>query len=134
MEREKQQKDEMRRLLNKQMNEKKQREQAEKAHNDEQAMIWARDKENYEEEEARLNRKIKAINNQNSDFLKGQMAEKAGKAQMRKMNKQEYAFNKPLLKEITEKRRDDGYSHNDVASRGGQWTHGPQKSKWLVNE
>lgn len=37
MERERREKDEMRALLNKQMNEKKSREQREKAHNDEQA-------------------------------------------------------------------------------------------------
>ena len=45
---------EMRKLLAQQMDEKRQREAAEKALNDEQAQIWKKDKENYELEEKRL--------------------------------------------------------------------------------
>lgn len=112
MERDRKEKDEMRLLLSKQMNEKRMREQAEKAHNDEQAIIWARDKANYEEEEFRLNRKIKQINAENSQFLQRQMQEKASRQQQRRMNKQEFALNKPLLKEINNKRGDG----NDAAS------------------
>ena len=41
------------------------REQAEKAHNDEQAYIWKTDKQNYELEEQRLVQKIQGINRQN---------------------------------------------------------------------
>lgn len=52
------------------MHEKKTREQATKAHNDEQAVLWARDKKNYEQEEDRLQQKIKAINQENASFLK----------------------------------------------------------------
>ena len=44
----------MRKLLAQQMDEKRAREAAEKALNDEQAVIWAKDKENYELEEGRL--------------------------------------------------------------------------------
>lgn len=47
------------------MDEKRQREAAEKALNDEQAVIWKKDKENYELEEQRLQNKIKAINRDN---------------------------------------------------------------------
>ena len=47
------------------MHEKQKREQAEKALNDEQAVIWATDKENYELEEQRLTRKIQGINRDN---------------------------------------------------------------------
>ena len=47
------------------MDEKRAREAAEKALNDEQAVIWAKDKENYELEEGRLQNKIKAINKDN---------------------------------------------------------------------
>lgn len=97
----------MRELLNRQMQEKKQREQAEKAHNDEQAMIWKRDKENYEEEERRLKRKIDAINADNCDFLKKQMDEKASRHNARRMNKEEFNFNRPLLREINQKKKDD---------------------------
>lgn len=41
----------------------------EKNLNDEQASMWARDKENYEQEEKRLANKIKNINHDNADFL-----------------------------------------------------------------
>ena len=44
MERERQEKEEMAQLLHRQMMEKKAREQATKANNDEQAVLWARDK------------------------------------------------------------------------------------------
>ena len=47
------------------MEEKRAREAAEKALNDEQAVIWAKDKENYELEESRLQSKIKQINKDN---------------------------------------------------------------------
>ena len=47
-------KQEMRNLLGQQMDEKRAREAAEKALNDEQAVIWKKDKENYELEEKRL--------------------------------------------------------------------------------
>ena len=104
-ERDRQEKEEMRRLLAKQMNEKRLREAAEKAHNDEQAMIWKKDKENYEEEERRLNRKIKEINNENADFLQRQMTEKASRSGARRMNRQEFQLNKPLLREINDKKK-----------------------------
>jgi len=44
----------MRMLLTRQMMEKKSRESTAKAHNDEQAVLWNRDKNNYESEETRL--------------------------------------------------------------------------------
>ena len=47
------------------MTEKQRREQVEKALNDEQAVIWKTDKENYELEEQRLNHKIAGINKDN---------------------------------------------------------------------
>ena len=52
----------MRELLARQMKEKEMREQAEKAHNDEQARIWKTDKDNYELEEQRLASKVAEIN------------------------------------------------------------------------
>ena len=67
--RDRREKEEMRKLLAKQMSEKRQREAAEKALNDEQAVIWRKDKENYEEEERRLSKKIKEINGENAEFL-----------------------------------------------------------------
>lgn len=58
------------------MEEKRLREAGEKALNDEQAVIWAKDKENYELEEGRLQSKIKQINKDNQTFLQGQMGAK----------------------------------------------------------
>ena len=52
------------------------REATEKALNDEQAVIWRKDKENYELEEGRLQNKIKEINKDNQSFLQGQMGAK----------------------------------------------------------
>ena len=115
MMREKMEKDEMRRLLARQMAEKKQREAAEKALNDEQAYIWKKDKENYEEEERRLTRKIKEINGENATFLQRQMIEKAGRGG-KKMNRQEFQLNKPLLKEINEKRKISEYAESRTGS------------------
>lgn len=77
----------MRNLLARQMDEKNMREQAVKANYDEQAVIWSRDKSNYEEEERRLASKIKGINAQNQAFLQRQMAEKESKQAQRKMNR-----------------------------------------------
>ena len=94
----------MRDFLAKQMNEKKHREDMEKALNDEQAVMWKQDYRNYNEEERRLNDKINKINKENADFLKRQMDDKHAK-QRAKMNKQEFLLNKPLLKEINEKKR-----------------------------
>lgn len=54
LERARLEKEAMKAVLYKQMMEKRQREASEKALNDEQAVIWARDKQNYEEEERRL--------------------------------------------------------------------------------
>jgi len=82
------------------MDEKNVRERHAKAHNDEQAVLWARDKQNYENEENRLNSKIKQINVENASFLKQQVGEKESKAAQKKMNRQEFQLNKPLLREI----------------------------------
>ena len=94
----------MRDFLNKQMEEKKRREGMEKALNDEQAVMWKVDLGNYTEEERRLMDKINNINKENADFLKKQMDDKSAK-ERKKMNKQEFLLNKPLLKEINEKKR-----------------------------
>jgi len=69
-------KEEMRKLLAQQMEEKRQREAMDKADNDQQAEIWRKDKENYELEEQRLNDKIKKINVDNQTFLQNQMVDK----------------------------------------------------------
>lgn len=103
----------MRDFLNKQMEEKKHRENMEKALNDEQANMWRIDLRNYTEEERRLMDKINKINKENADFLKKQMEDKTGKVKA-KMNKQEFLLNKPLLKEINDKKRTTNYGEEFV--------------------
>ena len=98
----KDQQDQMRGFLNRQMDEKKHRERMEKALNDEQAVMWKQDLENYEAEEKRLNDKIKRINKENADFLISQADRKGKKG--KKMERHEFLMNKPLLKEIVDKR------------------------------
>ncbi|CDW85300.1 UNKNOWN [Stylonychia lemnae] len=93
-----------RKFLSKQMEDKLNRERMEKALNDEQAVMWKQDKDNYEEEERRLNQKIKTINNENAKFLQDQMESKKAK-EKKKMNKQEFLLNKPLLREINQKKK-----------------------------
>ena len=95
----------MREFLAKQVEEKKKKENIEKELNDEQAQMWRRDRENYEKEEARINNKIKSINQQNADFLQKQMDEK-DEAKRGKMSMNEYLLNRQLLKDINDQRRD----------------------------
>ena len=111
----------MRRLLAQQMDEKKAREASEKADNDQQAEIWRKDKENYELEEARLSNKIKQINIDNQTFLQDQMGRKTTKQNNRRMDKQEFLYNKGLLKEINEKKKSSvaGSQVGDQVSRVG---------------
>jgi hypothetical protein len=63
--------------------------------------MWHIDKENYELEEKRLKERINKINQDNAQFLLKQMAEKNRKNQ--KMNKAEFAINKPLLREANDR-------------------------------
>jgi hypothetical protein len=73
-------------------------------------LIWHRDKLNYEEEERRLKNKIANINSENCEFLKRQMGEKQSRQQAKRMNREELKLNKPLLKEIVQKKKEDGLS------------------------
>lgn len=65
---------------------------------------------NYEEEERRLKNKIANINSENCEFLKRQMGEKKSRQQAKRMNREELKLNKPLLKEIVQKKKEDGLS------------------------
>ena len=58
------------------------------------------DKKNYEEEEKRLNEKIHKINRDNVDFLRHQMDEKHSRGKKRRMDKNEFLLNKPILREV----------------------------------
>jgi len=112
----------MREFLNKQMEDKKRREDMEKMLNDEQAKMWKQDQVNYKEEESRLNGKINKINKENADFLKRQMDDKQMKERA-KMNKQEFLLNKPLLKEINQKRRVTNYDGSQQQDGASDYQH-----------
>ena len=90
---------EMRQFLAKQVDERKKREEIEKALNDEQAVMWSKDAKNYADEERRMHDKVKRINEDNANFLIQQMNEKQGKKKQ-KMNAHEYGINKGILEEI----------------------------------
>ena len=83
------------------MAEKKQREDEERSNIDAQANMWNMDKKNWEVEESRLKARIDKINKENQDFLLKQMADKQTKKA--KMNPNEFAFNKQLLRDINQK-------------------------------
>ena len=110
----------MRSLLARQMAEKQARERAEKSLNDEQAVIWRTDKDNYELEEQRLAKKINGINKDNQQFLRRQMEEKASRQNQRRMNREEFAYNKHLLKEINDKRKASNYESQSRAGAEGE--------------
>lgn len=63
--------------------------------------MWNLDKANFDVEEKRLRDRINQINHDNAAFLMRQMQEKSKKTT--KMNRAEYALNKPLLKEANSK-------------------------------
>ena len=80
------------------------------------------DKENYEEEERRLRNKIAGINQENCDFLKRQMNEKASRQQAKRMNREEFMLNKPLLKEINQKRKGSQFDGGSQKGSEYNWT------------
>jgi hypothetical protein len=77
------------------------------------------DKANYEEEERRLRNKIAGINQENCDFLKRQMNEKASRQHAKRMNREEFMINKPLLKEINQKRK--GSQFDGGSQKGSEY-------------
>jgi len=106
----------MKEFLFRQHEDKKRREAAEKALNDEQAVMWREDKVNYEEEERRLQEKIKNINLENASFLKGQAVQKHSKGA--KMNRQEYLLNKDILRNINNKNKSSSQMGDSVQNGG----------------
>lgn len=66
--------------------------------------MWSVDKKNFEEEEKRLKDRIDKINKDNANFLLRQMEQKHREFQ--KMNRNEFAINKALLKEANNKFKD----------------------------
>lgn len=103
----------LRNFLAQQVAEKKAREANDKENINQQAKMWNLDKANWEVEEKRLKEKIDKINSDNQQFLLQQMALK--NKDKTKMNKAEFAINKPLLREANQKLK--GMSQADAASR-----------------
>jgi len=75
------------------MDDKSRRERAEKDLNNEQAVMWKKDRELYEVEEDRLKSKISGINRDNASFLDRQMADKKLRNSNMGMNKYEKQYN-----------------------------------------
>jgi hypothetical protein len=71
--------------------------------------MWNLDKANFDVEEKRLRDRINQINHDNAAFLMRQMEEKSKKTT--KMNRAEYALNKPLLKEANSKFKEHSESN-----------------------
>ena len=69
-----------------------------------QADMWKKDRDVWAQEDARLREKISKINKDTMTFLKKQVAEKEQKKSKR-MDVQERALNKALMKEIKSKKK-----------------------------
>ena len=69
-----------------------------------QAEMWKKDRDVWAQEDARLREKISKINKDTMTFLKKQVAEKEQKKSKR-MDVQERALNKALMKEIKSKKK-----------------------------
>mmetsp|Transcript_8595 Transcript_8595/g.14516 ORF Transcript_8595/g.14516 Transcript_8595/m.14516 type:complete len:86 (+) Transcript_8595:1387-1644(+) len=83
-----------------------------------QARMWQVDKQNYEEEERRLKEKIGKINKDNAQFLMQQMNTKQSKSA--KMNTNEYALNRPLLREVNQKLKNFSHYEGVGSLKSGQ--------------
>lgn len=92
----------MKATLAKQEEEKKKRQMDDKAHFNEQAVMWKKERDLWKEEDDRLQKKIKDINRETQNFLKQQVAEKQKKKG--RMDVREQQMNKALMKEIKQKR------------------------------
>lgn len=66
-----------------------------------QANMWKKEREIWQEEDKRIQNKIKMINQETQNFLKDQELQKKNKN--KKMDPTEKGFNKGLMKEIKEK-------------------------------
>lgn len=97
------QKMEVRKFLDHQMNEKNSRKKQEDEFNKKQADIWKRDTEDFYENEKKKSDYIKEVNKQHAEILKQQMNQPhpgTKKTAFQKMNHEELLLNKGKLKEI----------------------------------
>ena len=95
------QKVEMRRYLDSQMDEKARKKEEERQLEKKQADIWKKDTEDYNNHEKNKHDYIKDVNKKHADVLKKQMDEE--RRRNKKMSTEELLLNKPKLKEIAVK-------------------------------
>jgi len=92
-------KKDIKKFLDMQVEEKRKINNFEKSLNSEQARIWKQDVENFTCQEQDTNSKVRSMNVSNQEFLLRQMQEKKGKKHA-KMNEHEYLLNRNLLEQI----------------------------------
>lgn len=92
----------MREYLDKQVQEKKQKEIAEKQIDEKQAKVWQEDTNNFFDNEKKKQDYLKDIYKQHEDVLKSQMDDKNSKKNKKKMNTLELLYNKALMKAAAE--------------------------------
>ena len=96
------QKAKMRDYLAKQVEQKKQKEIAEKEIDYRQANVWKEDTSNFNDNEKKKNDYLKDIHKQHEEVLKAQMADKDAKKNRKKMNTLQLLYNKALMKAAAE--------------------------------
>ena len=92
----------MRDYLAKQVEEKKQKEIAEKSIDEKQAKVWQEDTSNFNDNEKKKSEYMKEIHKQHEEVLKAQMSDKDAKKNRKKMNTLELLYNKALMKAAAE--------------------------------
>lgn len=86
-------------MLHKQQQDKKKREVDAKSELNQQANMWKKERDIWQDEDKRIQEKIKSINMETQNFLKMQENEKIG-SKTKKMAVTEKQLNRGLIKEI----------------------------------
>lgn len=110
-----QQKKEMKDFLDKQVNERNQKQQFETDLSNKQADFWKKDTNNFFDNERKKNEFIKDLNKKHADILKAQMEENNKKKKKKitgKMTIEELLQNKNVLKELAQ--NNEGQIHREV--------------------
>lgn len=98
----KQEQNDIRDTLARQMKDKQNKESIDKEVIEEQAKLWRLDREQFAKEEEELRRKMKNLSNQNADLLTKQIQQQ--KSKTKGMDEMEYGLNKTYLKGIRQKK------------------------------
>ena len=97
-----QEKIEIKKFLDMQLEEKRKEAELEKAINDEQARIWKADCKKYNEDEKRIDKIIKDMNKRNLDSIMEQMKKRKEQKKAQAMSRVEYAMNRDALEKARE--------------------------------